>query len=330
MLSPPAVRRLFLCLLFPLPLLSFAGAARASATIGTSESPPHLLAERGLVIWDPGRGQQHLFIAARVEASGGPAALIVESPLAPVIQARDDELGPALERLFSLHEGPIPPFTEARGEAEGRVLQAADAGSLGGFVEAHRMVAYPGLAEYARSFGERAFHYAAFVLPEQDDGPRTLPWTWLSYKTPRPFYPLAAPDEVISGPKEEGSSLEIFTLSPERLALSNSDFDTGIGLAQRLEREALHEALGAHLYSVFGLEEMPALWLQRFEPERLPIESEGSFFVRIPEPSPRAASEARSMSRNAKRFLALAIATAFAIAVTFLGGRGLPSDGRAA
>lgn len=314
----------------PTPLLAFLllalapVPALASATAGASAPPPRLLAERGFIVWDPASSREHLLFTAEIENTRGPAALIVETPLVPVLDAVDDDLALALERLFAMHGERAEvsfeafPTTQKRGEA--RILQAADAGSLGGYLESKNLVAYPGLFSFARDFGGRAFHYAALEVPEAEDGHRVLAWTAISMTTPRPFYPLATPDESRT-PEGRASNLSVYTLSPELLALTIGEFDTGTPV--RIERADLEGALGDALLSALGLDSIEGpLWLQRFEPSRMPIGAEDGFFVRVPEPSPKTLPEeasALSATRNAKRLLLLATAVAFAVAIAWAG-----------
>lgn len=308
-----------------LALLTLAPAsALASATAGAEPSPPRLLAERGLIVWDPAAGREHLLITAEIERTPGPAALIVEVPLVPAVEPLEDETGAALGRLFALHAERaklgFEAFPESRGRAAARILQAADAGSLGGFLEAHAMSAYPGLFAFARNFGTRAFHYVALEVPEAAEDARVLPWTAISFLTPRPFYPLATPNESLA-PSAQASRLSLYTLSPELLALTVSEFDTGS--AVRLSRADLENTLGVPLLSAFGLDAMhEPLWLQRFEPARLPVGSEDGFFLRIPEPAPKTMSteaSALSIKPHRKRLLVLSIALAFALSVAWAG-----------
>lgn len=299
-------------------------AASASATAGTSPSPPRLLEERGLLVWNPSSGREHLLISAQMEAEG-PAAMIVEVPLAPAVEAVETETEAAILRLLSLSEGEAPAVIEPpppREPAHVRVLQASDAGSLGGFLDAHRLAPYEGLSAFARSFGGRAFYYVALSLPSAPEAPRTLPWTAISFRTPRPFYPLATPEELLTSEDGRRSSLEIYTLSPERLAMTSKAFDSGLTL--RLSRADLERTLGEALLSSFGFDDPGAsYWLQRFEVERLPLGEDG-FFVRIPEPVPQTISESATVtprSRQSTRFLIMGAATALAISLAWLISR---------
>lgn len=310
-----------------LALLALAPApAFGSATAGPETEPPRLLAERGLVVWNPAEGREHLLITAEIEGAKGPAALIVEVPLVPMVEPVDGEAGAALDRLFALHaeraEMAFEPLPEGRGQAAARIVQAADAGSLGGYLEANALAPHPGLFAFARTFGARAFHYVALEVPEAANRNRVLPWTAISFLTPRPFYPLATPDES-RPPSGKGSRFSIYTLSPELLALTAIQFDTGS--AVRLSRRDLERSLGEPLLSAFGLDAMhEPLWLQRFEPARMPVGSEDGFFVRVPEPSPKAMpteTSALSAKRNAKRLLALTLAVLFAVSLAWVFSR---------
>lgn len=330
MLSPARVMRSSISLLAALAVLALLPArAMASATAGTGNAPPRLLSERALIVWHPSLGTQHLLVTAELEAGEGPAALIVPTPLPPAIETLDE--APALDRLLSLHfenaktAAPLAMAVAAPGQrVEGRLLQAADAGSLGGFLESKSMAAYPGLFAFARSYGARAFHYAALSLPEDVAGTRTLPWTAISFVTPRPFYPLATPEESIFGADAaRHSKLEIFTLSPELLALPPGE--ANVESSVRLDRDDLATALGEPLLTALGIDATySTLWLQRFEPARTPIDAADTFFARVPEPSQKgshATAIAPARARNARRLLTLAIASAFGLAIAWAGSR---------
>lgn len=320
-------------LIFLSALASIASASletRASATAGASAAPPRLVAERGLVVWDPVLGREHLLVTAQLEAGAGPSALVLPIPLPPVVEPVSNELSAAVEKLIAAHsaqaEIEVAPWPSASGPAASSVLQAADAGSLGGFLERHALAAYPGLSAFARSYGERAYYYVALSLPKVEGkgerAPRVLPWTAVSFTTPRPFYPLATPAEVVSEPKAR--SLEVYTLSPELLALTAGDeFDSG--KAVRISQEELARFFGDELLSAWNVEKaLGAYWLQRFVPERTPIDGEDGFFVRIPEPSPRTLPTeitAPPPPKHASRLLAFALATAFAALVAWAGSR---------
>lgn len=292
------VGALALALLAPL-------SALASATAGATSTPPRLLDERGVLVWDPSQSAQHLFVTAKLEAGEGPAALILTTPLVPAVEPLGEGLGAAFDGLFALHGEKVEaevaraPSVEAKAPTA-RVLQAADAGSLGGWLENNGLAPHPGLVEFARDYGNRAFHYVALRFAEASPNePRVLPWTAVSFLAPRPYYPLATPEASY----DERTRLEIYTLSPELLALTLGEhFETGS--AALITRDELSAAVGEAWMSATGIEkEGPSLWLQRFEPQRTAIGQEDAFFVRVPTPAKKTISEgaSTSVSRNGKR-----------------------------
>ena len=291
------VGALALALLAPL-------SAHAAATAGATSTPPRIVTERALLVWDPARPSEHLFVTAELEAAEGPVAMVLPTPLVPAVEPLTDDPSPALNRLFATHAAKAEiEVAEAlpKGEAATpRTMPAADAGALGAWLDRNGLAAHPELADFARSYGEKAFHYVALRLADaKPDEPRVLPWTAISFVAPGPYYPLVTPAASF----DERTRLEIYTLSPELLALTLGEhFETGS--AALITRDELSAAVGEAWMSATGIEkEGPSLWLQRFEPQRTAIGQEDAFFVRVPTPAKKTISEgaSTSVSRNGKR-----------------------------
>lgn len=299
--------------LTPLPAL-------AAATAGATR-PPRILAERALLVWDPSRTSEHLLIAAELEPAAGPVAMIVPTPIVPAVDPLPEDPSTALNRLFGVHAAKADVEVVAKVAAKGEaptatVLQAADAGALGGWLERNGLAAHPALTEFARAYGAKAYHYVALRLADaQADEPRSLPWTAISFIAPGPYYPIATPEPSF----DENSRLEIYTLSPELLALTVDErFDTGV--AALLSRDEVAAALGETWMRAFDIEaEGPDLWLQRFEPKRTAIGREDGIFVRVPTPAKKTVHEEASLlPPNGKRLVAFLAVAAFAFVVTWL------------
>ena len=248
-------------------------------------------------------------------------AFIVPAPLVPAVEPVPDEPSPALERLFATHAAKanveVREQTVAKAEApQASVLQAGDAGALGGWLERNGLASYPALVEFARNYGTKAYHYVALRLAEAPEGEaRVLPWTAISFMAAGPYYPIATPEPSF----DERSRLEIYTLSPELLALTlGESFDTGA--AALLTRDELKAALGETWMQAFGIEaEGPDMWLQRFEPRRTAIGKEDGIFVRVPAPAKKTVyEEASQLPPNGKRLIAFLAVAAFAFVVTWL------------
>lgn len=295
--------------------------AWATATAGATSTPPRLLSERGVLVWDPASSSQHLFVTAEIEPGEGPAGIVFTTPRVPAVEPLDD-LGEAVEGLFALHrdktdvEIAMARPSKAETTPSMRIMPAADAGSLGGWLESNDLSPHPGLVEFARDYGQRGFHYVALHLAEAPPGEaRVLPWTAISFRAPGPYYPLATPRASY----DQRTRLEIYTLSPELLALTLGEhFETGS--AALVTRDELATAVGEAWLSATGIEkEGPSLWLQRFEPERTAMGEDG-FFVRVPAPALKTIPEgATSRSRNGKRLLVLLVGVVFSASIAWLG-----------
>jgi len=308
------VGALALALLAPL-------SAHAAATAGATSTPPRIVTERALLVWDPARPSEHLFVTAELEAAEGPVAMVLPTPLVPAVEPLTDDPSPALNRLFATLAAKAEiEVTEAlpKGEAATpRTMPAADAGALGAWLDRNGLAAHPELADFARSYGEKAFHYVALRLADaKPDEPRVLPWTAISFVAPGPYYPLVTPAASF----DERSRLEIYTLSPELLALTLGEhFDTGI--AAQLTREEVAAALGESWMRTLGLDEEgpPSFWLQRFEPMRTAIGKEDGVFVRVPAPVKKTVpAEASTLPRNGRRLLIVLVGAAFSFAIAWL------------
>ncbi|HKR62311.1 MAG TPA: DUF2330 domain-containing protein [Thermoanaerobaculia bacterium] len=229
-------------------VILLAGASRvfACAPAPRAGEEVRVVEESAVIVWDPATKTEHFIRRATFHGGAHDFGFLVPTPSAPVLTAVSDRLfdiladktvrqvvdkrrreidwTPLVLLYFTSRKSaeiataaaPVEVVSTARVAGyEAVILDVSDASALQGWLRDHEYAATPDLEQWARPYVDAHWKITAFKIDKtQSELYARTEAVKMSFGTERPFFPYREP---ASQPADDGRSLRVFFLGPQRV-----------------------------------------------------------------------------------------------------------------
>ncbi len=245
---------------------------------------PLIEGEEALIVWDPTTQMEHFVRRANFGGARGPFGFIVPTPSQPQLHEADDRVFSLLADLYTAPVAPSARRSRSAGGLAGSdavsnsvqvvatarvagldatVLRATDARALASWLGNNGFDSRPALANWLRPYTTGTWHVTAFryvgATGIADFGARAVR---LSFRTDRPFYPYAEPDDQrpSRGARRAARPFRVSVITAHRVAgtVAGRPWQARVAFAER-------RSLRAVLTSVIPESTADALWMTTFD-----------------------------------------------------------------